>query len=112
MRARASAAPALEASATSTSDLPGLGGRLGPVGRAPGHGQDGALHRAHHRLAGQFVGDGQRLRTARRAPGRARRASRPSEMPRSSWDRMTPELPRAPISEPWAMALQVAVEVR
>ena len=29
-------------------------------------------------------------------------------MPRSSWDRMTPELPRAPISEPWAMALQVA----
>ena len=28
--------------------------------------------------------------------------------PRSSWDRMTPEFPRAPISEPWAMALHTA----
>jgi hypothetical protein len=25
--------------------------------------------------------------------------------PRSTWDRMTPELPRAPISDPWLIAL-------
>ncbi len=35
-------------------------------------------------------------------------ASSPSVMPRSSWDRMTPEFPLAPISEPWAMALHTA----
>ena len=28
--------------------------------------------------------------------------------PRSIWERMTPELPRAPIKEPWAMALQTS----
>ncbi len=31
-----------------------------------------------------------------------------STSPRSSWERMTPELPRAPISEPCAMAEQTA----
>jgi hypothetical protein len=25
-------------------------------------------------------------------------------MPRRIWDRMTPELPRAPMSDPWVMA--------
>ncbi len=29
-----------------------------------------------------------------------------SHMPRRSWERITPELPRAPMSEPWPMALQ------
>ena len=28
-------------------------------------------------------------------------------MPRSSWERITPEFPRAPMRDPWAMALQV-----
>ena len=28
--------------------------------------------------------------------------------PRSSWHKMTPEFPRAPMSEPWAMALHTA----
>ena len=31
-----------------------------------------------------------------------------SAMPRSSWERITPEFPRAPMSEPWAMALQTS----
>ena len=29
-------------------------------------------------------------------------------MPRRIWDRITPELPRAPISEPWLIALHTA----
>jgi len=29
-------------------------------------------------------------------------------MPRSTCDRITPELPRAPMSEPWLMALHTA----
>ncbi len=29
--------------------------------------------------------------------------------PRSTWDRITPELPRAPMSEPWLMALHTEV---
>ena len=32
-----------------------------------------------------------------------------SAMPRSSWDKITPELPRCPISEPWPTALQTGV---
>ncbi len=28
--------------------------------------------------------------------------------PRRIWDRITPELPRAPMSDPWLMALHVA----
>ena len=31
-----------------------------------------------------------------------------SATPRSSWDKMTPELPRAPMSEPWAIAWQTS----
>ena len=46
---------------------------------------------------------------APRGPGTARSGTlSPSDRPRSSWERMTPELPRAPISEPWAMARQAA----
>ena len=108
VRARASAAPARDASTTSTSDRPGLGGRPGALGGPSGHGQDGALHRSHDGLAGQLVGDGQGLGRARSGPGRPAEQLRPSDRPRSSWERMTPELPRAPISEPWAMARQVA----
>ena len=37
------------------------------------------------------------------APGPNRSAS-----PRSSWERITPELPRAPMSDPWATALQTS----
>ena len=31
-----------------------------------------------------------------------------SLMPRRSWERMTPEFPRAPIREPWPMALHTS----
>lgn len=46
--------------------------RSGRFGRSVGDGQDGPLDRAHHRLAGQAVGQGQRLGQARRVqPGMA-----------------------------------------
>ncbi len=107
MRARASAAPAREASATSTRDLP-----ASAAARAPS-----AAPRATVRMVpstGRMTASRASLSAMVRAsdsslgPGRPVGQLRPSESPRSSWERMTPELPRAPIREPWAMARQVA----
>ena len=39
-------------------------------------------------------------------------SSRRWHRPRSTWDRITPELPLAPMSEPWEMALHVATMSR
>ncbi len=80
---------------------------LGPFRRGSGHGEDGALDRSQHGLARRLAG-------RRQAPGQGRpvgvpvpSASTPVR-PRSSWHRITPEFPRAPMSEPWAMALHTA----
>ena len=75
------------------------------------HGEDRALDRPHHRLVG-------RRRTPRRGRPAALAASnavapRPprSTMPRRIWERITPELPRAPMSEPWLIALHTGGQV-
>ena len=107
VRARASAAPAREASATSTSDLPAsaaaLASSAAPRATVRMVPSTGRITASRASLSAMVRASG-----SSRGPGRPVEQLRPSEMPRSSWDRMTPELPRAPISEPWAMARQVA----
>ena len=71
-------------------------------------GEDRPLDRPQHRL----VGAGRGRRAAPRRPcaplTRRRRPSSVDTRPRRIWLRITPLLPRAPISEPWLMASQVA----
>ena len=75
------------------------------LGRGGGDGEDRALDRAHDRLAGQLRGLASASASSSGPHAGVLRRMR-SLMPRSSWDRITPELPRAPMSEPWPMAWQ------
>ena len=107
VRASASAAPSLAASATSTSDFPASAADVASVAApratvrmVPSTGRITASRASWSAMV--------RASDSWRAPGGPGGRTRPSEIPRRSWDKMTPELPRAPISEPWAMALQTA----
>lgn len=73
-------------------------------GRGGGHGEDGAFH---------GVGDGPSCgaRGLGERPGEVITVTSPARtpaMPRSSWERIVPELPRAPSRAPWAMARTVS----
>ena len=75
------------------------------VGALAHHGEDRALDRREHGLVGGVGGDPQRL--GDRGAGRPRRRLEVEAMPRRIWERITPLLPRAPISEPWLIASHV-----
>ena len=89
---------------------PAVGGRDRRLRRLAHDGEDRALDRPHHRLVGRRGRGRQRGGRARR---RRRRRARPRRRrcPRRICERITPELPRAPMSEPWLIALQTAAEV-
>ncbi len=94
-------------SSSSTSATPVVGGGPRRLGRLADDGEDRALDRTLHGLVGQ-LGGAARARRRGSAASTTSGSRTISVMPRSSCDRMTPELPRAPMSEPWATALQVA----
>ena len=83
------------------------GRRSARLGGLADDGEDRALDRAHHRLVGGVGGRGA-------APRRASAPSTPSASANAVGEapqdlrRITPELPRAPISEPWLIALQTS----
>ena len=80
------------------------------LGRRAHDGEDGALDRAQHRLVGGVGGAGGGRRR-RRAPDTASSGANVSARPRRICERITPELPRAPISDPWRIASQTALHV-
>ena len=107
----ASAPCARAASSTATSEPPSsFATAVGRLRRLPHDGEDGALDRPHHRAVGR-VGRGRRAPSANAGPSTASCSRNTSDMPRRTCDRITPELPRAPMSEPWLMALQVCGHV-
>ena len=69
----------------------------------PQHGEHRSLDRLAHRLEGDLHGSGQRVRDGPPVDALAAAPS-PSHRPRRIWLRMTPELPRAPMSDPWVIA--------
>ena len=80
------------------------------LGRLADDGEDRALDRLEHRLVG--AGRGRRQRLGDPVPRRRRRVPFSVDVrPRRIWLRITPLLPRAPISEPWLIASHVGVEL-
>ena len=75
------------------------------LGALPHDGEDGALHGPLHGLVRQPPTP-RVSEAASTSPSTASWSRTTSVMPRRSWERMTPELPRAPMSDPWATALQ------
>ena len=105
MRATASRAASAPRSSSATSD--GAVERLDRLGDRAHDGEDRALDRAHHRLVrGVGAAAEARARGRRRRPRRASRHS--SASPRRICERITPELPRAPMSEPRLIAWQTS----
>ena len=80
--------------------------RRGRLGRLPHDGEDRALDRLHHRAVGRRRRLGQRRGDTSARPARSP-SRNTSARPRRIWDRITPELPRAPMSDPWLIALHV-----
>ena len=107
VRASASAAPERAASATVRTDDPGSAASRAAsaapratVRMVPSTGRITAWRASSSATV--------RALASSAAPGAPSDAPSPSAMPRSSWERITPEFPRAPIRDPWEMALQAA----
>ena len=111
VRARASAAAARDASTTSTRVPARRRPRVGPLGRAPGHGQDGALDRAHAPPRGPARRRWSAPRPARPARAGRRGRSAPSVRPRSSWRQDDPGVAPGPHERAVGDGLAGGVEV-
>jgi hypothetical protein len=97
--------------ASSTSNQGRVTGRDRALGGASDHGEDRALHRIAHRLVRALGGHHQALGQRGPIDGTVVAGGRVWVRPRRIWERITPLLPRAPMSAPWPMALHTAGQV-